>query len=248
MLYSKTGDLLNIVEVALNPETVSHQGSGNPEQIQKQLLAKGLAAKLKTQSILTGLLYIEMDFYRKEAVITPVKTRYPQLPTVASDFDALAADIDSLNIPELVTDIKLVAKSLKQFTGSEEFKNLPANMNKALASFEVIAVDLSKSMTDIKGELVPMAASMRQLSENVDAKLPGTLDKVDTLLTSMNSTLSSIDETATALEDVLDPESPLFYQLEKTAQKLDRSADAVAGLAELLEEQPTAIITGKREE
>jgi paraquat-inducible protein B len=244
-LYADSEELLNAVFIDIYPDMVVRKGGSIPEDIMEQLISRGLAAKLKTQSLLTGLLYIEVDFYRAESRVVPVDTQYPQLPTVPTDLETITQDLDEMNLPELIGDLKSIARNLNEISSSGEFRKMPANLNSAFSSFEAMSVDMAKSMSDMRDEFVPMADSMDAMSRSVGKELPNTLRQVNEALVTVEETLKAVEDTTVMLGDSLAPDSPLIYQLERSSKDISRSAEAVKNLAEMLEEQPRSVLSGK---
>ena len=244
-LYVDKEELLNTVVIDIYPDMVISKGGDIPEDIMEQLVARGLAAKLKTQSLLTGLLYVEVDFYKAISQTLPVSTQYPQLPTVPTDFETITQDLDKMNLPELIADLKSIAHNLNTISGSQEFQQMPENLNKAFAQFGSMSKDMAKSMSDMRNEFVPMADNMGQMSQAIERELPKTLGKVNEVLATVEATLKAVEQTTTALGDTMAPDSPLMYQLERSSKDISRSADTVRELAELLEEQPGSVLSGR---
>lgn len=245
-LYSDPYLVLNTVYIDIYPDTILPADESLPELSLDDLYKRGLGVKLKSQSILTGLLYMEVDFYHEASPRKmKVKTTYPQIPTVPSDFESFTQDFQNMNLPELMADIGILAKNLKEVTGSEAFRNLPSEFNRAMRSFEVMAVQMGTSMTDMRNEFVDMAQSMDEMARIVGAGFPETNANINKMLDSLTQTLESMDEAIQLLSDSVAADSPLMYQLERSAMDLGRSARAVQGLAEMLEEQPSALVSGK---
>ncbi|KEQ18742.1 MlaD family protein [Endozoicomonas numazuensis] len=244
-LYVDREELLNTVVIDIYPDMVISKGGEVPEDIMEQLVARGLAAKLKTQSLLTGLLYVEVDFYKANSQTIPVSSQYPQLPTVPTDLETITQDLDKMNLPELISDLKSIAHNLNTISGSEAFQKMPGNLNKAFAQFGSMSEDMAKSMSDMRDEFVPMADSMDQMSRAIEKELPKTLGKVNEVLATVEVTLKAVEQTTAALGDTMAPDSPLMFQLERSSKDISRSADAVRELAELLEEQPGSVLSGR---
>lgn len=160
-LYNDPYVVLNSVYVDIYPDTLVSEENPDYRFELNDLYERGIGVKLKSQSFLTGLLYMEVDFYRDSAARQfPVKTKYPQLPTVPSDLESITQDFHNMNFPDLVTDIRTLSKNLSDITGTAEFRSLPAEFNQAMRSFELMAVQMGTSMTDMRNEFVGMARGM----------------------------------------------------------------------------------------
>lgn len=127
----------------------------NFQQHLEQGTQKGLRASLKTANLLTGSLFIDLDFYPNEKPLKgPQKfAGYPLLPTVSGGFSQiqqkLVQSLDKINSLPLETMIKEAAKtlsesqrtmhetqrmllSLNEITSSQEMKELPKELQQTL--------------------------------------------------------------------------------------------------------------------
>ena len=247
-LYDDSHLVLNTVYVDIYPDTIVSSDETTELNLD-ELYHRGLGVKLKTQSLLTGLLYMEVDFYQKtQPRLMDVKTRYPQIPTVPSDLESLTEQLHDMNLPELMNDLGQLAKNLKEVTDTEAFRQLPGTVNDAMLSFRTMSKKMGTSMSDMRNEFVGMAQGMEKMSRTIADGFPQTNDNINRMLETLTKTLDSMNETIELLSDTVAPDSPLIYQLERSATDLRRSARAMQDLAELLEEQPNALVSGKSRE
>ena len=248
-LYNNPHIVLNTVYIDVYPDTLVYADQARVEDIQlDELFDMGLGIKLKSQSLLTGLLYMEVDFYHDQAPRQfGVPTPFPQLPTVPSDFEALTRDFQDMNLPELMSDLRSLSRNLHKMTDTEAFMKLPGEFLQAMKSFEVMAVQMGDSMTDMRNEFVGMARGMEEMSQVIASSFPETNANLNHMLEGMTRSLESLRVTIDLLNDTVAPGSPLMYQLERSARDVSQSARAIKGLAEMLEEQPGALVSGKAE-
>ncbi|MEQ4923925.1 intermembrane transport protein PqiB [Proteus hauseri] len=115
----------------------------------------GLRASLKSGNLLTGALYIDLDFYQDEGEWKGAKTvaGFQQIPTVSSGLaqiqQKVLTSLDKINnLPvepmlkqmtetlsesqKAVAEAKETLKSLNTMIGSDEFKNLPNEIQQSL--------------------------------------------------------------------------------------------------------------------
>lgn len=248
-LYNNSYIVLNTVYVDIYPDTMVTADDVKEKDFElDKLLGMGLGVKLKSQSLLTGLLYMEVDFYHDQAPRQfSVPTPHPQLPTVPSDLEALTQDFQDMNLPELISDLRALSKNLRQLTDTEAFMNLPAEFLQAMKAFEVMAVQMGDSMTDMRNDFVGMAQGMEGMSQAITTGFPETNANLNRMLEGMTRTMESLQVTIDLLNDTVAPDSPLMHQLERSARDVSSSARAIKALAEMLEEQPRSLISGKAE-
>ena len=122
------------------------------------------------QSLLTGLLYVEVDFYGNEPQTILVDTDYPQIPTVPSDLEKLG-DFSDVDFAEMARDFQETMHNIRTLTGTEEFQQLAAQMTQTM---EVVEVAANKMGTN--------------------ADLAGA--RMDSAMTSMEQTMAGMEETA----------------------------------------------------
>ncbi len=216
--YPDALEPLNSVIVDIYPERIeldSYDQIGD-EDILALLLARGLSAKLRTQSLLTGLLYIEIDFYDVEPRMSSVVTRYPQLQTVPSDLEFLDEELSDIDIKKLAEDMQQILANINSFTSSSDFQHLAYNVNQTLGSIEQAGNEVTAVTTEL-----------------------------ELLVTDMRSAVNEAGEVADRAGAHLAPDSPLVHNLNQTMQSINRASRSVEQLMDTLERQPESIVFGK---
>jgi paraquat-inducible protein B len=188
------------VLIKIDPTVLTNNPEGDPAAT-KQVISKGvedgLRASLKTGSLLTGQLFVELDFQKNPApaVITGVGD-YAVLPTVP------AVGLDEL----------------QERAGAvlDEFKALPVekigeNANAALASIKEAADHLDK----LTGPGSSLEKALNN-TEKVTAELSNNKD--------IGLTLHNLRETSTQLNSTMTALSPQFKQV---GANLNQASDTV---------------------
>ena len=122
------------VYVAFNSKKIaSRQHRENVHQILEEMVAKGLRARLGTQNYLTGQLMIELEFIpsdEKPVYRRPADGKFPEIPTVLSQFAEISQGIQELPLRE----------TIRQFSSFMDKLNntLLPDFNKLINDFEVI--------------------------------------------------------------------------------------------------------------
>lgn len=149
------------VLIELEPERLSHGFAGFADEkhrnINKKLVAHGFRAQLKTGNILTGMLYVDMEFFpdAEEEEIRYVKD-IPVLPTVPT------------SIQEITRNVTAVLNKMKEFP----FDKLGADMTRTLSNLDKTIVQADGTLKSIDKMFAEDSAlsqelltSMRELSE-----------------------------------------------------------------------------------
>jgi len=181
----------------------------------ERLVQRGLRAQLGLDSIVTGQLYVQLDFMPD----VPIELQespdedYPEIPTARSPLDKIQSTLESLPLGEIVNRFVHILESVDTFIASPQLKES--------------LVDMASLITDL-----------RQLAVDIDKRSEVLITELDTLSSSTNDTLKSIGRT---VEDA----RPAIRQSRETLDELAKMSRAVRRLADLLEQQPEAIIIGK---
>lgn len=242
------GSALNLfmeVEAVINESKVTRQSDAE-RTITRELIDAGLRAQLDNQSLVTGLLYVQLDFFPD----TPIQLRALgselfEIPTVSSPFEQLVNQFDQLNLPQLAADMQAVAKSLRSVAESEAFKSLPANANQALTSTAAIADETRSLLARLEPQIEQTLASTTAAAKTAELQLPQIADGINTSLDQLNTTLASLERAGDQLNRVLDPDSPTLYNLNRTLVEAARASRALNTLARSLEEQPQSLLLGR---
>jgi len=149
------------VVIELQPERLS---KGFSEHTQKEdvslnevLVARGLRAQLKTGNILTGMLYVDLEFFPdadKEEIRMVDGT--PVLPTVPT------------SIQELTRNVTAVLHKMKEFPFEKigaDMTGMLSNLNKTIAQADSTLKSIDSTFADDSPLSQELQTSMRELAE-----------------------------------------------------------------------------------
>jgi paraquat-inducible protein B len=181
------------VYIKIDPNMVSGLPADDYTDAQKLMadnVDNGLRASLKTGSLLTGQLFVDLDFVKdapKESITTVED--YQVLPTVSAGlgelqeklsalldkFQALPLEQTVTNASDALAAVKGAAANLEKFLGSPETQALPADIHKDLAELQRTLSGYN-SNSELYGGL---SDTLRQLTETLrDLKtLTSTLER-----------------------------------------------------------------------
>ncbi len=237
------------------------------------LVAQGLSAQLGTQSLLTGLLYVDLDL-RPESKPVPVPvTRgaggLTEIPTLPSPVQALQKQLRNLDFEKLVRDVSAVAAGARQLVANpklqttlDELANASGELRQLLAHIDQRTGPLAQALQATLAETRQAAArwgaqadragdAVERVGRAADG-VSGTMARVDRVADSVQPMVQSVQRaaedlahTAAALQRATVDDSGLLPQLERATQDIARASRAVRDLADLLQRQPEALIRGR---
>ncbi|CAH9050816.1 Intermembrane transport protein PqiB [Pseudoalteromonas holothuriae] len=134
----------------------------------EQWLRNGLRASLKSGNMLTGAVYIELDFYPDAPKINAMTTSlYPTLPSVPSGFTALSEQVTKLlnKFNDLPFD-----NTLTQLDGTlKEYRKTAMEMNQLIGSFNQngTANKVNENLDNISTTLTQLTSSLKQFEQTL---------------------------------------------------------------------------------
>ena len=209
------------------------------------LIDEGLRAQLQLESIVTGVLFVELDLFPGSPVNLYLpkggESGYLEIPTQptllqeASQTGAdLIAKLRDVDFDGLVTSIRDAARSVGDLAGSPELRQSLVAAREAMVSAR-----------DTLNEIRPRVPQLASGVDSASNRLQGSLKRFDTTLGSLDTALGSLDTTLGSVNRLVDPRAPLVYQLTTTLGDLGKAAQSIRELADYLDRNPSAIITGR---
>ena len=222
------------VEVRVYPDRLREQYRTKAKQsqltnIHKQidrLVSRGFRAHLKSASLLTGQLYIALDFFPKAAVAKVDWNRNPPVfPTITGSMEQfqttlmeIVQKLEKLPLEELAGDARQTIRTLQT----------------ALTSADAL-------LKNVDASVVPEANSMLKDGRK-------TLEDVRKTLADVQKTLDDGRKTLGGATEVLSPDAPLQMDLRETLRELGRAAQSLRVLGDTLERHPESLIRGKEDD
>ncbi|MFQ6759334.1 MAG: MCE family protein [Deltaproteobacteria bacterium] len=211
--------------------------------ILRQLVEQGLRAQLKMQSLLTGQLYVDLDFHPdKPARFIGGDSEESEIPTIPTTVEEFATTLEGFPMEEFLTDLAAISQSLNALLSSEETKMIPVRLEATLTHLQSLSAKLDRDgdpvLTEMRAALEATQAAMVKIGEVAEAGSP--------VVASLGKASEELAKTAQALQKLTGEESPTVQHLDTALREISRAARALRLLAETLEQQPEAIVQGKR--
>lgn len=217
------------------------------------LVDRGLRARLEVQSLATGLLFVGLSFvdpkeYPGPELSDPRYAVVPALPSAISEFQSSVTEIltnlkrtDFAGISRGLTS--LIADLRKQLDGLD-LKGAIEQWKKTGAQIETLAgnPEFNKTFENLNHAV----ADLRGMIARLDSQIEPTSRELNETLGEARETLQAFNATATAAQAFLRENSRLGSDVAGTLTHLDEAADAVKQLADFLERNPNALITGRK--
>lgn len=226
--------LRTAVRIDLHPERL-HQLLGDDGGVD-QLLARGLVARLATQSLLTGQLYVDLDvdLDAPSRPVTRMPDGHPEIPTLTSPLQDLQAQLQSVDLARLAQDISATAASARQWLDAPAWARTLAQAQAATAALTRLAQTWERHSA-------PLAASA--LSTLDDGRQ--TLSEGRQALAQLRQSAQALDRAAQGWQALAAEDSSARVTAEQALRDVSQAARAVRDLADLLERHPDAWWRGR---
>ncbi len=222
-----------------DPETLHH------------LVELGLRGRLRMQSLLTGQLYVDLDFHPdKPARFFGIHPTLKEIPTIPTAVDAFAQILEQFPLETFLSDLATISMSVSELLAADETAELPRQLNRTLRRLEALAAQLDAQSTPLIDDLrAALAALDRTLTAVTEAtnRIAGLADPQSPFYGNLSRAGDELSGAARSIRDLSRAGSPAVVQLNATLAEVSRAARALRLLAETLEQQPEALLRGKRD-
>jgi len=200
-------------------------------------MARGLRAQLNTESLLTGLLFVDLDLHPDAPLNLAIvlgSGDLREIPTVPTDLEQIqkqATDalvkLDHIDFNGLVASITKAANSINQLTSSPDLKDTLASVKKTVPNLDRAITSLRTALDNANQRITPLVASLQKSSDEA------------------NATMKDTREVLLAVRSSLDPDSPLSVNLNTALDQLADTTRSIGELTDYLQRNPAALIRGK---
>ena len=228
--------------------------SGHEKEVSvKNLIKKGLKAQLKSQSMLTGLLYVEFQFTpQDEVVMTGINFRnLKELPTTTNATEDLKREtqkvvdrIGKLPLEQIVEDLAVNMHEIKVILTSQSLKENRQGVNQSIKEMEKLLINLNENFTPLMLNLNGTMKDTRVVVQEFSREIKPVLSTLEKTLNKATDLLSESQFAVRSFEELSSPEAPLWQALEA----LKEAAESTKNLTDTLERNPESIIYGKGDE
>jgi paraquat-inducible protein B len=222
------------VQINLEPQRVEAGPLGlslaDDYQRIDEYVQAGLRAQLKTGNLLTGELFIDLDF-RSDVPPEGLDRSgpVPRIPAVPTDLQAITASVTGILTRLAELPLEDIVDNIEHMTGTLDSLVSSPELASGLADIAAAGGDLRRLLAQLDGAAAPMLQAAEQ-----------TIRSVQATVVEARRTLQSTDA-------LIGDNSTLRFQLERSLQELATAARSIREFAVSLERDPSSIIRGRRE-
>jgi len=232
---------INPANFLRSDQMVTQMTGGTNEKL-AGLIDAGLRAQLQLQSLLTGQLFIQLDFNPGTPVELVGDERYPEIPTVPTPIEKITRKLEDFPVDKVMNHIIAISEGLTKRVNSPELHQSLLSLNETLENINrlVKSPELRKSITSLHAALDDLGT----LARHADNQAEPLTVKMHAALDATRDTLIQARGTLAAAQHLVSDEK-LLYAIDNTLAEITGAARSVRDLTDFLERQPQSIMRGK---
>ncbi len=242
------------VYAEFDPERIKTTGKRiEPLENLPRLIQAGLRAELETQSLVTGQLVINIDYFPDtKAVLVGADPRYPEIPTKPTELHEFLKKLESLPIDDLIRNLNDTVVGLNKLVNSPDLTTTVRNLGEItkdlktyLANLDREVAQLATTIDQTVKEYGQVAQDADTLIKNVDREVPALAAGLQKTLEDVQATLAQTRQTLAKAENFLSDDGEVGYELTQTMSEISRAARSIRQLADFLRRDPDALVWGR---
>lgn len=240
-------NVLTAVTADLALQRINRKGGNVDRQFFEDAITRGLRAQLNYQSFLTGLLYVELDFFPDTpSQIYGFQNDLLELPTVGTEFEEIAKTLQDLNIKGVIDNLEKLSANIAKLVESGAVEEALGSVKNAADSIDQTAIGVRADMNNISQGLNKTTSELTVLLKSLNQQAPAITNNLNQTLVLLQQSLDQFNSTAQSIDTTFAEDSPLVYQLNRTLKDVSRSANALRNLSDTLDQQPESLLRGKK--
>jgi paraquat-inducible protein B len=243
-----------ITQVSFDIDPKSFRDIGETKRSESEqleaLIKDGLRAQLVQQSLVTGQLAVQMDMYPGTQVklvgLDPDRIEIPTVPSTVEKLESMikriVARLEKIDVQEIIDDLRVTVSSIQEIVASPELREAIANAGQAMTEAQQLVSKLNSRVD-------PLAQSFEDTSKAARSALTEAerlLVDVRPVLATTQNTLARAERLMTTANGVIEPGSPLHFELVSALKEVAGAARSLRSLAESLERNPKSLLFGRQ--
>jgi paraquat-inducible protein B len=201
-------------------------------------IAAGLRAQLQLQSLLTGQLFIQMDYFPNTPVNLVMEDMhrwsYQEIPTIPTPIEIIGKLLEDFPVEKAKEHLLASLEGIDRLVNSGELHQSIAALRSALESLGQLAENIDR-------QVEPIATSVNLTMGEARVAL----QRASVTLEDVSSALEQADTTLKSADEVFNDEQ-ILTALDNALNEITSAAYAIRILAETINNQPESLLRGRQ--
>jgi paraquat-inducible protein B len=245
-----TNDFANPVLIEIDEEILQQKADGRLDLTDptflKSSIERGLRGKLDSDSLVTGVLHVELDMVANAPlpVFHQVHKEYLEIPTSPSTIQELLGNLGSVDFKGISEKVSQLLSRVDKGLSELDVKGINAGLTNLLLSANraVASPELTNSFTELRNLL----AEGRVLVKRLDGRVDPLADETEKLMVQAQRTLDKLSGGLEQVAALIRPNAPFRTDVTAALEQLATAARAIGELADFLRLNPNALLTGRK--
>jgi len=210
----------------------------------------GFRAKLDFESLISGQLFIALDFYKDATPIVlheEPNSGVFEIPPQPSDIEAILTNVTkaignlgSIDFAALAKDVQSLVASARNGIDSMHLEQLGTSLNKASDSISTLfnGDQVKRALTSVHESFDQLTATLKSLNPAIGDLKP-TIDQA-------KGAFTNLQKGTAELSQMLKPDSSLRYQLDSSLSEINAAAASIQQLSDFLQRHPNSVLFGRK--
>lgn len=240
----KQEESLILVVISIDQEKVTHKEKVDLNESIPRLIEQGLRAQLTVESLITGQLMVDLDFYPDSpARLVGAAIEYQEIPTIPSAVEQLAQTFKKVPIQEIFEKLEDAVEGIDNAVNSPEIPKIVNSLNLVLEDTRKLVQNIDQKVNQLGPRADSTLKDYGKLARKVDERMGPLTDDVEEAAEAATEALIQAKKTLSTVEE----DSALTYELTNMLKELASAARSLRILAEYFERHPDAFVQGKGE-
>lgn len=223
------------------------------DQTFRRMITNGLRGTIEAQSLVTGLLYVELEFHPDAAPpqYHQQLPEYLEVPTQQTKIQLLIENIADIDFKQLMNQFTSLAGNLQTNLGALNMTQINDGLTNLLTKLNqlVSSDDLSNAVSSLNMTLDKFSKRIDPLADEAQGMLVDARKAIGDARDAIGGakkSLAHLDDTLQSARDAIAPQAALRRELAATMQDISEAARSVTALADFLNRNPNALISGRK--
>jgi paraquat-inducible protein B len=218
----------------------------------KVAIDQGLRAQLRSESLLTGVLYIGIDLFPG----TPVKfvqaagSKYPEIPAVPTTLERaevtaseIFAKLSEVDFKGMTDSVSRAVDGVGRLVNSPALNSALQRLDQTMPKIDQAIVEIRKMTSNIDGNITTLSANLEQTSDTAR----GAMEQAALTMKQTDAALKEAEAAMINIRGISDPDSVTFYELGRSLREVSAAARSLRLLSDSVQRNPRSLIFGKPE-
>ncbi|MDH3867876.1 MAG: MlaD family protein [Desulfuromonadales bacterium] len=220
----------------------------DPDKTVNNLIKKGLRGKLAVQSLVTGQLMVDLDFYPGTPVnLVSTDSRYHEIPTIPSQMQAFLEKLQNIPIDKIAQKVSDVLDSIDDFVRTPELKGSVVALDQALKDVQHLTKNLDERIGKLFGNANATMSDARKFINNLDDEVKPLSSEIHQIGTVAQDTLQQADKVMVDLQGLVGENSDVRIEALQMLREITDAMRSIKVLVQYLETHPESLLRGKSE-